>query len=74
MRFDSDLTQSFGLTPDTAFQSIAWALRGWQLPRFQEPGREVPLFIEYDDAAVEGLSTLQNMQVFANTSRIQYTK
>ncbi|MCC6408293.1 MAG: efflux RND transporter permease subunit [Planctomycetes bacterium] len=70
VRFDSDLTQSFGLTPDTAFQSIAWALRGWQLPRFQEPGREVPLFIEYDDAAVEGLSTLQNMQVFANTSSV----
>jgi HAE1 family hydrophobic/amphiphilic exporter-1 len=70
VRFDSDRTQAFDLTPNTAFQSIAWALRGWQLPRFQEPGREVPLFIEYDDAAVEGLSTLQDMEVFSQASSI----
>ncbi|MCK6448748.1 MAG: efflux RND transporter permease subunit [Planctomycetes bacterium] len=70
VRFDSDLTQGFDLTPNTAFQSIAWALRGWQLPRFQEPGREVPLIIEYDDAEVEGLSTLQDMEVFSQASAI----
>ncbi|MCE9595173.1 MAG: efflux RND transporter permease subunit [Planctomycetes bacterium] len=70
VRFDSDLTQSFDLTPDNAFESISWALRGWQLPRYQEPGREVPLLIEYDDAEVEGLSTLRDMKVFSNNSSV----
>jgi HAE1 family hydrophobic/amphiphilic exporter-1 len=68
--FDSDLAQGFGITPDTALQQIAWALRGWQLPRYQEEGREVPLIIEYDDEEVAGLSTLRDLDISNGTSAV----
>jgi multidrug efflux pump subunit AcrB len=70
VRFDSDKAQSLGVTPENAFQSIAWALRGWQLPRFQEPGREIPLLIEYDDEQVAGLDTLRDLQIFTENSPV----
>jgi multidrug efflux pump subunit AcrB len=68
--FDSDLAQSFGISPEGALQSIAWALRGWQLPRYQEEGREVPLLIEYDDEEVEGLSTLRDLEISSRESPV----
>jgi HAE1 family hydrophobic/amphiphilic exporter-1 len=61
---DSERANSLGVTANAAFQNIAWALRGWQLPRFQEEGRELPLIIEYDEEEVAGLSTLKDLQVF----------
>lgn len=68
--FDPDLAQGFGISADSALQNIAWALRGWQLPRFQEEGREVPLIIEYDDEDVAGLDTLRDLQVFGGQSSV----
>jgi HAE1 family hydrophobic/amphiphilic exporter-1 len=63
VQLDADLTQRFGISAQTALQNIAWALRGWQLPRYQEPGREIPLLIEYDDEEVAGLGTLRDLEV-----------
>jgi hydrophobic/amphiphilic exporter-1 (mainly G- bacteria), HAE1 family len=68
--FDSDLAQSLGVSPTSALQNVAWALRGWQLPRFQEPGREVPLIIEYDEEQVAGLGTLKDLEVFNGSSAV----
>jgi HAE1 family hydrophobic/amphiphilic exporter-1 len=70
VQFDSDLAQGFGISPDTALQNIAWALRGWQLPRYQEQGREVPLIIEYDDEEVAGLDTLRELEIYAQDSAV----
>jgi multidrug efflux pump subunit AcrB len=67
---DSDLAQGFGISPQTALQNIAWALRGWQLPRYQEEGREIPLIIEYDDEQVAGLETLKDLDVFTGSSTV----
>lgn len=66
--FDSDLAQRMGVTPVAALENISWALRGVQLPRYQEPGREIPLIIEYDDAEVAGLGTLRDLNVFSGQS------
>ncbi len=70
VRFDSDLAQNLGISPADAFQSISWALRGWQLPRFQEPARELPLIIEYDDERVAGLASLADLEVFGAQSPV----
>jgi HAE1 family hydrophobic/amphiphilic exporter-1 len=68
--FDSDLAHDMGVSPTSALQNVAWALRGWQLPRYQEPGREVPLIIEYDDEQVAGIGTLRDLEVFNGDSSI----
>ncbi|MCY3003469.1 MAG: efflux RND transporter permease subunit [Planctomycetota bacterium] len=68
--FDPDIAQGFGISANSALQNIAWALRGWQLPRYQEDGREVPLIIEYDDEEVAGLDTLRDLQVFGGESSV----
>jgi HAE1 family hydrophobic/amphiphilic exporter-1 len=68
--FDSDLAQQLGVTPQAALENISWALRGVQLPRFQEPGREVPLIIEYDDEEVAGLGTLRDLTVYTQQNAV----
>ncbi len=66
--FDSDVAQNYGVTANTALQSISWALRGVQLPRYHDEGREVPFIIEFDEEKVAGLNTLRDLQVFTNDS------
>jgi multidrug efflux pump subunit AcrB len=70
VQLDSDLAQGFGISAESALNNIAWALRGWQLPQFQEPGREIPLLIEYDDDSDAGLSTLRDLEVFAGEAAV----
>jgi hydrophobic/amphiphilic exporter-1 (mainly G- bacteria), HAE1 family len=64
VKLDNDLAQRLGMAAQSTLTNIAWALRGWQLPRYQEPGREIPLIIEYDDAATAGLATLRDLEIF----------
>ena len=68
--FDSDMAQSLGISPSGALQNISWALRGWQLPDFQESGREVPLIIEYDQEEVAGLDTLRELEIWNGESSV----
>ena len=70
---DSDQANSFGITAESALQNIAWALRGWQLPRFQEEGREIPLILEYDEEELAGLSTLRELQLFTGEGVVPLT-
>ena len=70
---DAERANALGVTADTALENIAWALRGWQLPRFQEQGREIPLIIEYDEEELAGLSTLQDLQIFTDTGAVPLT-
>jgi HAE1 family hydrophobic/amphiphilic exporter-1 len=70
LAFDSDVAQGLGISPTGALQTIAWALRGWQLPDFQESGREIPLIIEYDEEQVAGLDTLRELEVFTGESSV----
>ena len=68
--FEQDLAERMGVTPEIAFNNIAWALRGWRLPQYQEAGREVPLIIEYDSEEIAGLDTLREMQIFTGESAV----
>ncbi len=68
--FDSDIAQGLGISADSALRNIAWSLRGWQLPRYQEDGREIPLIIELDEERVAGLDTLRDLGIFNGTSAV----
>lgn len=63
VRVDSELANRLGVTPQSASQTIAWSLRGFLLPRYQEEGRETPLIVEYDDEETAGLSTLRDLRI-----------
>jgi HAE1 family hydrophobic/amphiphilic exporter-1 len=64
VEMQSDVAQRLGVTARTALDNISWALRGVQLPSYQETGREIPFIIEYDHATAAGLSTLRDLNVF----------
>jgi len=70
LTFDSEVAQQLGVTAQQALQNVSWALRGMQLPRFQEPGREVPFIIEYDEAEAAGLGTLRDLDIYSQESAI----
>ncbi len=61
---DRDLAHERGVDSRTVENSIAYALSGFPLPRFQEEGREIPLVIEYDGAQNAGMPTLADLSVF----------
>jgi multidrug efflux pump subunit AcrB len=73
LSIDSDVAQKLGVTPRDALENVSWALRGAQLPRYQEAGREIPLLIEYDSAQVPGLDTLRELEVYNGTSAVPLT-
>ena len=70
LELDKDTAYSYGVTSDIALQNVSWALRGAALPRYQEAGREVPLFIEYDDAALAGLDTVRDLEIFTTQGAV----
>ncbi|MEZ6021187.1 MAG: efflux RND transporter permease subunit [Planctomycetota bacterium] len=45
---DREAGFAFGATSQVTLQNVSWALRGAALARYQEEGREVPMYIEYD--------------------------
>ncbi len=70
VELDVEKAWQLGVTADIALQNIAWALRGFSLPRFQEPGRELPFYVEYDEEQVAGLSTLRDLSIFTGTGPV----
>ena len=67
---DVEKSWQLGVTADSALQNIAWALRGFGLPRYHEPGRELPFVIEYDEEEVAGLNTLRDLSVYTDSGPI----
>ncbi|MEM8709746.1 MAG: efflux RND transporter permease subunit [Planctomycetota bacterium] len=70
LEVDGDTAFSYGLDSQSALQNVGWALRGAQLPRFQEEERETPLLIEYDDTAYAGLDTLKDLSVWGENGAV----
>lgn len=60
---DAEQAWRLGVSAQLALQNISWALRGAALPFFQEPGREVPFYIEYDEEEAAGLDTLRDLDI-----------
>jgi multidrug efflux pump subunit AcrB len=71
--FDEEAAYRYGVTAESALQNVSWALRGAQLPRYQEEGREIPFFIEYDEERLAGLDTLRNLDVWTGESSVPLT-
>ncbi len=61
---DRETAFTFGATSQATLQNVSWALRGAQLARYQEEGREIPFIIEYDQEKLAGLDTLRNLDVW----------
>lgn len=70
LELDGDTAFAYGLNSQGALQSVGWALRGAQLARFQEQGREVPMFIEYDSTAYAGIDTLKDLSVWGENGSV----
>ncbi len=66
VQVDRDLAHELGVSSRSVENSIAYALGGFPLPRFQEEGREIPLRIEFDEAETAGLPTLNDLAVFGD--------
>ena len=67
---DGDTAFSYGISSRSALQNVSWALRGAQLPRFQEEDREVPMIIEYDDTVSAGLDTLRDLSIWGTQGEV----
>ena len=70
LEIDGDTAFSYGVNSQTTTQSVGWALRGVQLPRFQEEDGETLFVIEYDDAATAGLGTLNDLRVIGEDGSV----
>jgi len=70
LELDDDVAFSYGVTSQSALRSVSWALRGAQLPRYNEAGREVPFLIEYDEEEVAGLATLEDLTIFTTEGMV----
>ncbi|MFT5059613.1 MAG: HAE1 family hydrophobic/amphiphilic exporter-1, partial [Planctomycetota bacterium] len=67
---DREAAFEFGATSQSTLQNVSWALRGAQLARYQEEGREIPLLIEYDQEKLAGLDTLRNLNVWTGEGAV----
>ncbi|MDP6839598.1 MAG: efflux RND transporter permease subunit, partial [Planctomycetota bacterium] len=65
VKLDPERAHALGVSAQAAFQSVSWALRGTQLPRFQDQGRELPFLIEFDEEQTAGLDTLRDIDVWS---------
>jgi len=82
VRVDRDVAHDLGVSSESVQNTIAWSLRGWPLPRYQEEGRDVPLLIELDEDEIAGYGTLRDLSVFsenafvplASLSQFNFTK
>ncbi|MFT5734014.1 MAG: multidrug efflux pump subunit AcrB [Planctomycetota bacterium] len=70
LEVDGDTAFSYGLNSQSALRNVGWALRGAQLPRFQEQDKETPLLIEYDTTATAGLDTLKDLSIFGENGAV----
>jgi HAE1 family hydrophobic/amphiphilic exporter-1 len=62
---DRDTAHELGLSTEAVQQTISYVLHGFQLPRYQEEGRDVPLLIEYDEDKVAGLASLRDLGIWS---------
>ena len=70
VQLDAEKAWQLGVTADIALQNISWVLRGFSLPRYQEPGRELPFWIRYDQEEISGMGTLRDLSIFTESGAI----
>ncbi len=68
VQVDRDVAHELGVSTESVQNTIAWSLRGWPLPRYQEEGREIPLLIELDEEKTAGYGTLRDLSVFSQNA------
>jgi HAE1 family hydrophobic/amphiphilic exporter-1 len=67
---DRERAQKLGVSSQAVEASVAYALSGWPLSRFQDEGREIPLLIELDDGLTSGMPTLRDLEVLGMQGQV----
>ena len=70
LELDGDTAFSYGLNSQSTLRNVGWALRGAQLPRYQEENKETPLLIEYDSTGYAGLNTLKDLSIWGDNGSV----
>jgi hydrophobic/amphiphilic exporter-1 (mainly G- bacteria), HAE1 family len=63
---DRDLAARFGVDPQVLRGTVAWGLGGQRLPDYIVNGDEYRMQIEYEEALVESLELIRNMEITSN--------
>ncbi|MCC6233103.1 MAG: efflux RND transporter permease subunit, partial [Verrucomicrobiales bacterium] len=63
LRIDRDRAAAAGVNPEMIAGLVGYALRGSQLPKFNDAGREIPVRIRFEEADRETMSELGGFQV-----------
>lgn len=67
---DRDKAVAMGVSTEVAQNTIAYILRGSNLSRYYEDGRELPLLLEFDSEKVAGIETLRDMSIWTENGRV----
>ncbi len=63
LRIDRDRAAASGVSPEVIAGLIGYALRGQQLPKYNEAGREIPVRIRFQESDRETMAELGGFQV-----------
>lgn len=63
LRIDRDRAAASGVNPEVIAGLIGYALRGSQLPKYNDAGREIPVRIRFEEADRETMAELGGFQV-----------
>lgn len=63
---DRDLAVKFDVDPQVLRGTVAWGLGGQRLPDYMANGDEVRMQLEYEEALVESLELIRNMEITSN--------
>ncbi len=67
LAIDRDRAQHFGVNPQAVAGVVGYALRGAQLPKYHQDGREIPVRVRFQEEDRESLSELDNFLVPTNS-------
>ena len=63
---DRELAAKFGVDPAVLRGTVAWGLGGQRLPDYMANGDEIRMQLEYEEALVESLELIRNMEITSN--------
>ncbi len=67
VKVNRELARKFDVNPEVLRGTVAWGLGGQRLPDYNDRGREIRMQIEYEEAEVENLDILNNLNISSNS-------
>ncbi len=66
IKINRDLAAKFDVDPQVLRGTVAWGLGGQRLPDYMANGDEIRMQLEYEEALVESLELIRNMEITSN--------